>query len=136
VIYPFGLLFLIASSWFVAVEGFAGSFTIGMWWASVISVACSFSIFFGRKKLFIFDPIADEKEAKPRWWLLVFHKAAGILAGFFQFETLYSIFSHIYRVVKIFIQIVTNIIEGDAGVLWALLLLALVATLIRLGGGQ
>jgi hypothetical protein len=136
VLYPFGLILLIATSWFVAVMGWGGSFTIGNWWASGLSVGLAFTMLFGSKRLTKVNLSENKEEKKPIWWLLIMQKVGRFLAGLFRFEWLYLLTSNIYKLVKNLIHFLTTIFEGDAGVLWALLLLALVATLIRFGSGQ
>jgi hypothetical protein len=57
----------------------------------------------------------------------------------FQFvplNWLYRFFAWVYQVLQSVIQLLTAILEGDGGILWSLVLLALLISLILTGGAQ
>ena len=74
--------------------------------------------------------------AARRWTDMFARQVGGTLAAFFRLNWLYRFIAWIYHVVQAAIQLLTDIFEGDGGVLWSLVMLALLISLITTGGGR
>jgi hypothetical protein len=55
------------------------------------------------------------------------------LAAFFRLEWAYQLLGMIFQLLQRIVQMITTILEGEGGVLWVLLLLALLVSLIQTG---
>jgi hypothetical protein len=130
-VYPAGLVFLILAHWGIAVFGWPGSLTLGVWWASAaLTLLAGLSIFlaFSFRETLVTDAIAGR-------WVSVFARRTGsVLSNLFQLNWLYRFFAWLYQVLQSVIQLLTAILEGDGGILWSLVLLALLISLILTGG--
>lgn len=65
------------------------------------------------------------------------HNAGSVLIRFFSFDWVYRLLWGVYFALGRLIRLVVNILEGDGGVLWAILLVVLFAAILaqaRLGG--
>jgi hypothetical protein len=131
VMYPFGLFLLVAAYWLLGVIGWQGSLTSGVWWAAAASVTLASA---GLFLLVRFQQAAAREEGSSNWVVFSGRSVGKILSLIFRLDWVYQIFWGIYRVMQRLVRFLTVIFEGDGGVLWALLLLALLATLLVPGG--
>lgn len=130
VIYPFGLSMILATQWLIGVFGWPGSFTPGVWWAALASTLLAFVVFLGTLRLGHFF----SGEAGGLHWFTAMTKPIGrILSDLFRLEWLYQIIGFFYRLVQNLVGFVAMILEGEGGVLWALMLMVLLISLIRPG---
>jgi hypothetical protein len=127
VVYPIGLFFLIATQWLIGVVGWPGSFTPGLWWASVITAILLIPVMFGLQNL-EFQFLRPENNQA--WWVVVSKNAGSNLTRFFSFRWLFSIVQFFYTMIEWIIDVFSKILEGDGGVLWVILLLIIFGTLI------
>lgn len=182
-VYPVGLFLLILGQWAIAVFGWPGSLTVGVWWASAtmaflaaLGAALLYTLRYRRRAgqpaevqspapgvsgtlvddLLPLEPEeAADLESQPvpvsvpqpaiparqntrpvdRNWLrnLVLRTGAA-LAAFFRLDWLYQFISWVYQVVQNLVQLFTLMFEGDGGILWSLVMLALLISLIWVGG--
>ncbi|HSV86783.1 MAG TPA: hypothetical protein VLH85_09415 [Levilinea sp.] len=133
VMYPFGLLVIVLSFWLLGIIGWEGSLTLGIWWGAAASVIItSGSIYL----LFRYLQAVALNEDVSNWAIVAVRSIGKALSLIFRLDWVYRSFWWLYSVVQRFVQFLTIILEGDGGVLWALLLLALLATLLSPGGIQ
>ncbi|MCJ7622118.1 MAG: hypothetical protein MUO76_01350 [Anaerolineaceae bacterium] len=131
VVYPIGLLTLVLSHWLIGAWGWHGSYSAGFWWISLIQlVLISLGVYLvNRYKL-----ITDNKGIV-LGWLSVFNKNLGSpLSKLFGLNWLYGILLFVYGLLQKVVVILTTVLEGEGGVLWALLLLTLLISFIFPGG--
>ncbi len=129
VMYPFGLFMLIASQWLIGIFGWPGSLTMGVWWGSAASLALSVTMLFGFRRLRQIALV----EGRLEWLALVGGRVGRGLSAFLRLDWLYRFLWLIYGLVQGLVRFITTILEGGGGLLWALLLLALLATLLKTG---
>jgi hypothetical protein len=68
-------------------------------------------------------------------WLNRFARRVGnALAAFFRLDWLYRFLLWVYGILQNIVQVLTLIFEGDGGILWSLVMLALLISLIWAGG--
>jgi hypothetical protein len=127
-VYPAGLLFLIAAQWAI---GWPDSFRLGTWWPAVVVVLLSAATIAAwitlQKKL-------AAGAVSVVWLGTVARQVGAGLGAFFRLNWLYRFLRWVYQMVQSFIQLVTTMLEGDGGILWTLVLLAILISLIWLRG--
>jgi len=130
-IYPIGLFVITISGWIAALLGFPGFATIGQWMPAVVSIVLAGAISLVRFR-FLPQRIANFQTGGR---LGRFIKGAGKrLALFFSFNWFYNFLWLIYRGLRQFVYILTLIFEGEGGLMWAFVLLALLLTVLASGG--
>ncbi len=130
-VYPAGLLFLIAGHWVIGIFGWQGSLSLGVWWASAASALVAgggiFLAFFLRNKIGA-DTITN------RWIRVFARRVGGILGDILRLNWLYRSLAWGYGLLQNIVQLIAAVLEGDGGVLWSLVMLALLVSLITAGG--
>lgn len=130
VIYPVGLMILIITQWIIGLSSIDLALHMGVWWSSIITFILSvigLLFFFQIRRMQIGQPF------KQNWLIVLAKKATTPLATFFSLEWVYQIVWVVYRILSRLVNSVTSILEGDGGILWSLLLLALLISIIRTG---
>ncbi len=130
VMYPFGLLILIAAQWLIGVFGWPNSLAAGVWWGAVASTALAAGLLFGFQRLRQIAIVGGRLD----WLALVGGRVGHGLSAFLRLDWLYRFLWLVYGLVQSLVRFLTTILEGGGGLLWALLLLALLATLLKAGG--
>lgn len=130
IVYPSGLLILVLTQWIIAVFGWSGSLTPGVWWAAFISVILSV---IGMVLLYRSGYLIYSREAGDGWLEILMDRIGSRLAKFFSLDWLYRFLWFLYLLLQRLVIFSTSILEGDGGVLWALVLLVLLLTLISFG---
>ena len=128
VAYPAGLLGLVICQWVIGIWGWRGAFSTGVWWASLASlliVAASLWVGSGRA------PFIKPDTVVVKWLGVVFRRIGAVLKVIFSLGWLYELFNRIYRGLQMIVDSVTRILEGEGGMLWTLIILAIVASLIQ-----
>jgi hypothetical protein len=137
-VYPLGLLFLILGQWFIGVFGWPGSLTVGVWWASaalfLITGLGIVLVYTFRGRLAAVGTTAGSEAVGMHWVGVLAHRVGRTLNALFRLNWVYSFIAWVYRVMQLAIQALTAIFEGDGGILWTLVLLALLISLLRPGG--
>jgi hypothetical protein len=131
VLYPFGLLIMAGSFWLLGILGWQGSLTTGIWWASAASVILTSG---GILLLYRYQQVTARAEGASNWLIFSGRSLGKILSFIFRLDWVYKFFWSVYGLLQHLVRFLTIILEGDGGVLWALLLLALLATLLAPGG--
>lgn len=129
-VYPTGLILLILAHWTVGFFGYPGSRSPGVWWASVVVLLVAGSgagLAFTRRGLRIVG--ADS-------FLAAFVRRVGSgLGAVLRLNWIYGTLVWTYKVVQSVIQLLTEVFEGDGGILWSLVMLTLLISLVWVGGG-
>lgn len=142
VVYAAGLGILLASFWLVGVTGYPGSFTLGTWWAGglllFLSILAAVWIYFkppfmARWQGRVVDSLLPtaRRISVLRW----IRRIGGWLSTFLQMDWLYRLVELIYGLFQQVIKAISALLEGSGGVLWAILLLAMVFALLLGQGG-
>ncbi|MCL4562850.1 MAG: hypothetical protein M1281_19825 [Chloroflexi bacterium] len=132
-IYPLGLLVLPVTHLAIAVSNWSRQVDPGIWWAGgVLSSLLTVATLWvwrmpdSRVQRILSDP--SRKLLEP-----VFLPILNWITAFLGLEWLYRWLWAIFRLVGKLVSVITMVIEGDGGVLWALVFLALLISLIRVG---
>jgi hypothetical protein len=119
VLYPIGLSLLAGIVILLGVWGWDGAQTIGQWWAAIIAIllaagftALSFTV------LVRFFPASSSSQ-----WTRIF-----------RLERLYRVLNSIYALFQRIADVITTSLEGEGGLIWSLLLLALILSVLSIQG--
>jgi hypothetical protein len=130
-VYPAGLLLLVISQWFIALMTWRESLMPPGWWAPLIVVLVGLAVgalVYARRADLTFESL------RARWVMVFARRAGNFLAELFRLNWLYRTLGWIYAGVQWFVQLLTAIFEGDGGVLWALVMLAVLISVLTSGG--
>ena len=127
-VYPLGLGLLILAAIFTGLIGWPGSFSLGLWWAGPASAALAALAGSG---VIVWRQRTSQENALNRWYSNALNSSANFLSNLLNLGWLYNLLWWIYRRVAQIIHILTDILEGDGGVLWAMVLLALIISLLQ-----
>ena len=119
VIYPTGLLFLMAAAILLGFWGWTGARTLGLWWLAiaVLLLASGFT-YLGIKVLVRTPP----RNLSSQWTRI------------FRLDWLYSILAALYNFLHRVADILTGSLEGEGGLLWSFLLLVLILSILSTRG--
>ena len=131
-VYPIGLGILIITQWVLGVFGWPGSFSVGTWWASLITFLLVTGVFVFRR----FGPGSTSLEGSTSWFRVVLQRSSRIFASIFSLQWVYRLAGGGFKLAQGFVDAATRVLESEGGVLWALTLLALVLSLLRQQGGM
>ena len=115
IIYPTGLLILIATAFLLGLWGWPGARTIGPWWlaGTAILLAAGFTIL-ARRFLFRLPSASISNQ-----WTQIF-----------RLEWVYSILKTLYNFLFRIANALTGAFEGEGGLLWTFLFLILILSLL------
>lgn len=130
ILYPGGLLFLALSSWLAAAFGWEQFALSPVWPASVLStlILTGYAVWRYRFHASISLGVYEKS-----WAVILGKRAARIVSAVLRLDWLYQFFGFTYRVFQSVLQTVTAILEGEGGILWVFVLLALLVALIEGG---
>lgn len=129
--YALGLFVLLTSGWLAVAFGVPGSLTPGTWWAGLLTLVLSILAF----RLIRQGVAAEDEDFRPTAWLRhLFSVLSGAITSFLRLNWLYRFLRTLFHGVQRILGVLSNLFEGEGGVLWSILLLALLASLI--GGAQ
>ena len=127
VVYPLGLILLALAQWFIAIFGRSGSFTLGVWWAPGLSILLAVA---GSLVLRRWTPDLTLASDRIGWMAAFRARVRRFVVDLFSLKWLYQVIRVSYDLMQRIIQFGTEILEGDGGILWALLLLTLLISLV------
>lgn len=130
-IYPVGITILLAGQWLAGIAGWNGSFSMGVWWGSLASTVLAAGGLIGLWRTRLLRR-KSETGSKP----FLSSRVGRRLDAFLRLEWLFRVAGWLYGLVQRLVGFITTVLEGDGGMLWALLLLALLVSLLRPGGGR
>ena len=129
VLFPVGLVILSICEWFLGVFGWPGSFTPGLWLPSLLINGLAILIYFG------YDRFLERLPIFRNQLIIEFgRKVFSFITSILSFNWLIQLGLFLYGVLQRIIASLTLILEGEGGILWALLLLTLIISLARSGG--
>jgi hypothetical protein len=130
VLYPSGLYLLAIAGWLLAFLGWPQSLTVGNIWASGLSflIALIFGYWYIRIR-----PRLPEGQLEKSWTVILFSRIASALSVVLRLDWLYRFSGFLVRVVQRLLGIITGILEGEGGLLWVFVLLALLLSLVAGG---
>ena len=129
--YPIGLAFILAACLIIALIGWPGIITVQYWWAGMSTMAVSAGLWFVYDR---FQGVIPADTPNYDWAAALLQKIGSALSAVLSFDWLYQIVWFIFGLIQKIVQLLAAFLEGDGGVLWALLLLALLITLLQSGG--
>jgi len=129
VAYSLGLLLLVGLGWMLGVLGWAGSFTRGLWWASMISVLLAIGA--GVPIFILWKRGRDLTQFQQGWLWRVGSRVGNSVSQILRFNWLYQFFGWVYEWIGRFIRLVTEMLEGAGGILWVLVFLVLLITVVQ-----
>ena len=130
-VYPFGLLLLSVTAWLIEFLAWPSATGLDHWWASAVAAGLAAGGWFGLRRLRAWWKVHPERTA----WVSAAARPVGVVLNYlFRFDWFYRLAEILYRVMQRVIQAVTVLLEGEGGVLWVLVLLALLASLLNNGG--
>lgn len=119
VLYPTGLFLLAALAILLGLWGWEGAHSLGEWWAAIIALllAAGFTVL-ALTVLVRLGPASSSSQ-----WTRIF-----------RLERLYRTLTAIYDFFRRIADIITSSLEGEGGLLWSLLLLALILSVLSTRG--
>jgi hypothetical protein len=119
VIYPTGLMILVAAALLLGLWGWSGARIIGLWWLAIMAglLTVGFTIL-AIRVLVRMSPSSISSQ-----WTLAF-----------RLEWLYSFLNAIYNILRRIADVITSSLEGEGGLLWSFLLLVLILSLLATRG--
>ncbi|MEN4011054.1 MAG: hypothetical protein ROW48_03395 [Bellilinea sp.] len=128
--YAIGLFILVASGWLAVALGIPGGLTLGFWWSGLLTLALCALAF-----RLIWQGKGEQSLSRSAIWLSQwFQSLSGVITSLLSLNWLYRILRTIFHVVQRVLGFFSTLFEGEGGVLWSILLLALLISLI--GGAQ
>jgi hypothetical protein len=120
VFYPTGLFILAAISILLGLWGWDGAPIVGQWWAAVVTIGLTAG--FTALALTILVRLVPASSSNQ--WTRIF-----------RLERFYDTLTAIYNFLRGIANIITSSLEGEGGLLWSLLLLALILSVFSTQGG-
>ena len=127
-VYPLGLGLLAGTTWLVAVLGWTDSRGMDRWWASLLTVLAAVGAWYGLHRL---QPWWAAHPERTAWVTVVSQPFLRVFNTLFRLDWLYLLVGFVYRLAQSIIRALTLILEGEGGVLWVLVLLALLVSLLQ-----
>ncbi|MEN6480599.1 MAG: hypothetical protein ABFD29_00245 [Anaerolineaceae bacterium] len=128
-VYPIGLALIIVSQLIIVLSDRKQMLTLGMWWVSIIVVGIIFGGYLLIRRY-------QTRQDQFQYFFVIGARFGKAFSDLLQLKWLYAIIDWIYAQIKKLVDAFAFILEGEAGILWTLVLLTLVITLIQSGGGQ
>ena len=129
VVYPFGFVVLILAQWVMFIRGLPGSFSFTYWWCGVLVFLLAMLLYLWHQQLF---PKPVQKTLS-RINLPSSQKWSRWFEPVFSFAWLPGVMNGIFSLVQRLVDLITDTLEGAGGVLWAILLLALLLSFFQFG---
>jgi hypothetical protein len=127
--YPAGLLLLTVAQGIIFYKTFPASFKLQYWWAGAAATILALT------GMLVWNRVRQQAElsARQNLYSLITSRISIWLSSLLSFDWLYRILEWVYGVVLSLVQVLTVTLEGEGGVLWALVLLALLISIIKTG---
>jgi hypothetical protein len=119
VIYPTGLLILMAAALLLGFWGWVGARTIGLWWLAIVVIllAAGFTVLAIRIQVRMPPGIPSGQ------WTRIF-----------RLEWFYYILTALYNFLRRIADVITGSLEGEGGLLWSFLLMVLILSILSTRG--
>lgn len=132
--YPLGLILIIQTMLVLNLVGWPDVLTIGVWWGSLVSIGLVLAGAFLTKK-FNFQLTGDGFKTKFPFYRLG-HQVLNVLRVVFSLDWIYAIARWLFARLSDIAGFFRQVLEGEAGVLWSLFFLLMMAILIYTQVGQ
>lgn len=119
ILYPFGLVLLLGTAILLGLWGWAGSQTIGIWWAALVALALTAGFSW---LALTFLPRMALPSISTQWTRI------------FRLGWLLTVLSTLYRFFYRITHVISSSLEGEGGLLWSLTLLALILSILSTWG--
>ena len=126
-IYPFGLVLVVLVGWLAAVFGLPGSISTAQWLPAVLTTALAVAIGVVSWKVIPGGTAILQGNA---WPVRSLRYVGQFLAQSHRLTWFYDFLWLIYRGLRQLVSFVTVLFEGEGGMMWAFVLLALLITLL------
>ena len=126
VAYPLGLFMLVASAWLIVFLGAGQTLIVGPWAVSLASSLVAAGMLFAAHR---WRSTAHENR-RFEWIRSLFRVIGKWLTSVLSLRWLYVLFNDFMKAVHWLVEGFSVILEGEGGVLWVLVLLALLLTLL------
>lgn len=133
IIYPLGLIFTFQTHVAIGLIGWPGVFTVGLWWGGLASLLITILALILVWRLGLIPPYFFLPEGGKSFVLI--RKVLPLIEDFFRLDWAYRLVWSIYTLFGKLMVTIIAILEGEGGVLWALLLLVLLITVLFSMGG-
>ncbi len=130
IVYPFGLAMLVITLWVIGIFGWPGSLTAGGWWGGLAATVLATG---GWLWINLSNRFRIMQARPPSWFILLMRQSGNGLAAFFRLDWAYQLLGLLFQLLQRIVQMINTILEGEGGVLWVLLLLALLVSLVQSG---
>ncbi len=130
-VYPLGLSWLVLTQWLIHVFGRPWPPQFGNLWASLATLLLVLVGIF-----LIVRGQMTSLTARMGWLAAILARVRRPLESFFRLEWVYRLLWVVYRIAQWLVKFLTGLLEGEGGILWVLLLLALLISVIQTGGGS
>jgi hypothetical protein len=130
--YIFGISLMIVAQALIAVIGLQEKMQVGRWPYSLLVLFVSGLITFGMVRFNLRQVLYGERNT---WLRIVFQRVGAWLNTIFKLNWFFRLLNFVFKGVQQLILVLENILEGQGGVLWALLLLTLLLTIVAQGVG-
>lgn len=130
-IYPPGLVILALSFWLITLLGNPGGLIPGVWWASAIVFILAAAVFWILRVVKT-QPVKVGIETS--LIATAIQRVSSAFTIIFRLNWFYRLLWGIFQALQLLIEFITRVLEGEGGVLWALLLVALLLTILASRG--
>jgi hypothetical protein len=129
IIYPLGLAILIVSQWVIFIRNLPASFTFIYWWCGVIVMILALLIFLWKQRIL---PIKVTQKLT-RFTLPGRFNLEGWMDTIFGMGWFTIAARVAFGLVQWIMNLIAGVLEGEGGILWAILLLALLISYFQFG---
>ena len=119
VIYPTGLLILLAVALLLGFWGWTGARMIGLWWLSIVVILLAAGFTILAVRILVRMPSGNP---------------SGQWTQIFRLERFYSFLNGLYNLFRWIADVITGSLEGEGGLLWSFLLLVLILSILSTQG--
>ncbi len=129
-VYPLGLVWLAGSGWLTVILNHPGGLTAGIWWASLATIFLAAALFWLLRKM-----IPAPTDARiPEGYTTAVRVFQSVISPVLSLSWLYRFLWFLFQGLQRLVVLLTRMLEGEGGVLWALLLVLLLLTVLAGGG--
>jgi hypothetical protein len=129
VVFPAGFGILILTQWFIFIRGLPTSLSFEYWWCGItVLILTLLILLWGLKKLPAFFYRALDRIKFPK-----VAETEKILDTFFGFGWMTRINDFLFGFIQRIVTLITSVLEGEGGILWAIVLLVLMISYFQLG---
>lgn len=129
VVFPAGIAIFAISQWIIFIRTLPASFSFETWWCGVLVMVLTLAVFFWKAG---FVPKRARKWGE-RFRGLERLKIGARLESFFSFGWFNRIVAVFFEAVHWLLNLISGVLEGEGGILWAILLLVLLISYLQFG---